>query len=397
MAVQSHPQEECGNMRNKESRVCFVMALGVVLVAPGLFFAPNVAGDPVTWTFALYVNGDNNLEDEWDGTSLPLLLNIPANSEVDIVAMVDLKSTEGTDLVEISGGSWQVVDSYPEMNFGDGATLEWFITQVATLYPSDKLSITIWDHGFGWIEFSFDESSWDRIHMPEMTAAIQGAGVYIDILSFDACNMGNIEVVYEAYKTGLVGYMVGSEESVPFDGYPYDFMWTLAALDPSRTPAQVAVDMVDGWGQYYDETSFTTVNLAAVDVSSIGASAPAFETWCGLMHGNLGAYAKVYSTALKNAYVAWSTKYFVDMADLGETLLADSKFSNAALRSATATMVAAIDDAVLAVHTCSALPDARGLTLWWGSKGSWSYYGPSYIDTQWGVDMGWYDFLVDYN
>jgi len=384
-------------MMKRASRLCVVVLFSAALVAPGLLVIPNAAAETVSWTFALYVNGDNNLEDEWDGTSLPLLLNIPANSEVNIVAMVDLKSTDGTDLVEISGSSWEVVDSYPEMNFGDGATLEWFITEVATLYPSDNLGITIWDHGMGWIECSFDETSWDRIHMPEMKAAIENANVYIDILSFDACNMGNIEVAYEAYTTGLVGYMVGSEESVPFDGYPYDFMWTPVANDETRTPAQVCVDMVDGWGQYYDETSFTTVNLAAVDVSSIGASASVFETWCGLMHDNLAAYAKVYSTALRNAYVAWSTKYFVDMADLGETLLASSKFSNAALRSATTAMVAAVDDAVLAVHSCSALPDARGLTLWWGSKGSWSYYGASYIETQWGVDMGWYDFLVDYN
>jgi hypothetical protein len=368
-----------------------------MLVVPGLLVVPNAAGEPVSWTFALYVNGDNNLEDEWDGTSLPLLLNLPANADMNIVAMVDLKSTDGTDLVEISGGTSQVVNSYPEKNFGDGATLQWFISEIATLYPADKLGVTIWDHGFGWIEFSFDETEWDRIHMPEMKAAIEGAGVYIDILSFDACNMGNIEVVYEAYTTGLVGYTVGSEESVPFDGYPYDFMWDPVLQDASRTPAQVAVDMVNGWGQYYDETSFTTVNLAAVDVSSIGASSAVFETWCGLMHDNLASYYKVYSTALKNSYKAWSTKYFVDLADLGDTLLADNKFSNSALRTATADMVAAVDSAVLAVHSCEALPDARGLTLWWGNKGDWSYYGPSYIDTQWGADMGWYDFLVDYN
>ena len=386
-------------MWKKMSRLCAVLVFGGALAAPGVLMVPNAAAETATWTLALYVNGDNNLEDEWDGTSLPLLLNIPANSEVNIVAMVDLKSTSGTDLVEISGGSWDVVNSYPEKNFGDGATLEWFITEVTTLYPSDKLGITMWDHGYGWIECSMDESTpdWDRLRMPELKAAIEGANVNIDILSFDACNMGNIEVAYEAYTTGLVDYMVGSEESVPFDGYPYDFMWTPVANDETRTPAQVCVDMVNGWGQYYDNTTFTTVNLAAVDVSSIGASATVFDTWCGLMHDNLGSYARIYTDALKKAYSAWSTKYFVDMADLGETLLADSKFSDADLRAATTAMVSAVDDAVLAVHTCSALPDARGLTLWWGAKGNWRSYGDLYPDVQWAVDMGWYDFLADYN
>jgi len=384
-------------MRKRVSGICVVVFFSAALVAPGLLMIPNAAAETVSWTLALYVNGDNNLEDEWDGTSLPLLLNIPANSEVNIVAMVDLMSTSGTDLVEISGGSWEVVNSYPEKNFGDGATLQWFITEVATLYPSDNLGVTMWDHGYGWIECSYDETSRDRVRMNEMKAAIEGANVHIDILSFDACNMGNIEVAYEAYTTGLVDYMVGSEESVPFDGYPYDFMWTSVANDETRTPAQICVDMVNGWGQYYDNTTFNSVNLAAVDVSSIGASATVFETWSGLMHDNLASYAWIYSSALKSCYKAWATKYFVDIADLGDTLLADSGFSDVDLRAATTAMVAAVDDAVLAVHTCSALPDARGLTLWWGNKGDWRYYGPMYPDTQWAVDMGWYDFLADYN
>ncbi len=258
-------------MRKRVSGICVVVFFSAALVAPGLLVIPNAAAETVSWTLALYINGDNNLEDEWDGTSLPLLLNIPANSEVNIVAMVDLMSTDGTDLVEISGGSWEVVNSYPEKNFGDGATLQWFITEVTTLYPSDNLGVTMWDHGYGWIECSYDETSRDRVRMNEMKAAIEGANVHIDILSFDACNMGNIEVAYEAYTTGLVDYMVGSEESVPFDGYPYDFMWTPVANDETRTPAQVCVDMVNGWGQYYDNTTFNSVTLSAVDVLSIGA------------------------------------------------------------------------------------------------------------------------------
>ena len=134
-----------------------------------------------------------------------------------------------------------------------------------------------------------------------------------------------------------------------------------------------------------------------VDVTSIGESITTFETWSGLMLDNLGAYYRVYRDALKNAYIAFGSKYLVDMADLGDTLLADSRFSNAALRTATTDMVTAVDDAVLAVHSCSALPDARGLTLWWGVKGDWSYYGPLYPDIQYAIDTGWDDFLADYN
>jgi hypothetical protein len=368
--------------------------LGFMLSTSGLLIAGRAEGETaVSWTFALYVNGDNDLEKYWEEASLPGLLALPANADINIVAMIDRLKTDGTELVEISGGSWQVVNTYPEMNFGDGATFG----EISTLYPSEKLSVTAWDHGYGWVEFSFDQTSWDRIRMPEMKAAIEGAGVHIDVLSFDACNMANTEVVYEAWSTGLVDYLVGSEEGVPLYGYPYDHMLMPVAIDPSRTPSQLALDMVDGWADYYDQTAFVGVSLSAVDVGALGGSAATLQTWCGLMHDNLASYSRVYRDALKDCYVAWGTKYFVDMADLGDTLLNDNRFSNVELRAATAAMVAAIDASVLAVHTSPDISDGRGLTLYWASKGDWKYYGPMYADTQFGVDTGWWAFLNDYN
>jgi hypothetical protein len=379
-------------------RVCFVFVLGFMLAASGMLAATTAKAETsVSWTFALYVNGDNDLERYWEETTLPGLLGLPANSDIRIVAMVDRLKTEGTELIEVAGGEWQVVNTYPEMNFGDGATFGWFLTEVSTLYPSEKLSVTGWNHGYGWIEFSFDQTSWDRIRTPELKAAIEGAGVHIDLLSFDACNMANTEVVYEVWSTGLVDYLVGSEEGIPVYGFPYDHMLTPVALDPTRTPAQVAVDLVNGWAEYYDQTAYVGVSLSAVDVGALGGSGSTVQTWCGLMHDNLASYKRVYRDALKNSYIMWGTKYFVDMVDLGETLLADSKFSNAELRAETVSMMAAIEGSVIAVHASPDIPDSRGLTLYWGVKGDWKYYGPMYAETQFGIDMGWWAFLQDYN
>ena len=384
-------------MRSRLRNVCLVLALGFVLSTSGLFVVGKAEAETVvSWTFALYVNGDNDLERYWEEASLPGLLGLPANSDIKIVAMIDRLRTDGTELVEISGGSWQVVNNYPEMNFGDGATFSWFITEISTLYPSEKLSVTAWNHGYGWVEFSFDQTSWDRIRMPEMKAAIEDAGVHIDVLSFDACNMANTEVVYEAWTTGLVDYLVGSEEGIPVFGYPYDYMLMPVAIDSSRTPAQLALDMVDGWAEFYDQSTYTGVCLSAIDVATLGASATTLQTWCGLMHDNIASYSRVYRDALKNCYVAWGTKYFVDMADLGDTLLADNRFADVELRAATAAMVTAIDASVVAVHTSPDLSDGRGLTLYWAKKGDWNYYGPMYADTQFGIDTGWWAFLADY-
>jgi hypothetical protein len=387
-------------LRGQICKLCLGIVIASLLVVPSLAMTMHAKGegDPTSWTFAIYVNGDNNLERYWEDFSRPALENIPANSDVKIVAMMDWVAQNGSSLYDISGGVVTLVDTYEEMNYGDGATFQWFITEVTTLYPSDKLGITMWDHGYAWRYISDDSTSDDEITMDELQTAIEGAGVFIDILSFDACNMAAVEVVYEIAQTGLVDLMVASEETIPENGFPYDLMWTQVAQDPTRTPAQVAVDMVDGWEAYYAPLSWaTTVGLSAIDVGVIGSSIATLDTWVAEMHANLGAYAKYYKTALRDAYAAWATYIHVDVADLGDLLLANSKISDADLRTATANMVALVDSAVLAVWGGQGAEDSRGLTIWWGVRGDWSFYSPAYAEVDFAVDLGWYDFLADYN
>lgn len=380
--------------------MCLGVLIASVLVAPSfvLVGTARAEGEQVPWTLAVYYNGDNDLERYWDEYSLPALLNIPASDGLEIVVMLDRMSTQGIELIEIEGGTATVVNTYPEMNFGDGATFAWFLTEVSTLYPSDHLVVTASDHGYAWRYFSNDQTSGDKITMPEFQAALTSAGVYIDVMSFDACNMGAVEVVYQVSLTGMVDNMVASEETIPMNGFPYDLMFTTLANDPYRTPDQVAVDMVDGWGAYYNPLNWAqTVALSAVDVGSIGSQAAVFDTWCGLMHADLGMYYKNYKNALKAAYCAWSTSEHVDMADLGEWLLADSKIKDATLRSATSAMISTIDSSVLAFCNGPGAAACHGLTLWWGVGGDWTTYQAAYTEVAFAIDMGWHAFLADYN
>lgn len=371
-----------------------------VLVAPSMVLVNHARaeGEPVPWTLAVFYNGDNDLERYWDEYSLPALLNIPASADFEIVVMLDRMSTQGIELIEIEGGTAQVVNTYPEMNFGDGATFAWFLTEVSTLYPSDNLVVTASDHGYAWRYFSNDQTSGDKITMPELQAALVNAGVYVDVLSFDCCNMAAIEVVYQVSLTGMVDNMVASEETIPMNGFPYDLMFTTLANDPYRSADQVAVDMVDGWAAYYDPLFWAqTVALSAVDVASIGQQAQVFDDWCAAMHADLSIYVRNYKTALKNAYCAWATSEHVDMADLGEWLLADTKIKDAVLRAATSAMVVAIDSAVLAFDNGPGATPCHGLTLWWGVGGDWDMYADAYTDVAFAMDMGWHAFLADYN
>ncbi|UCE81320.1 MAG: hypothetical protein JSV94_02575 [Methanobacteriota archaeon] len=385
-------------MNGNRKSTLIVAAVSIAMLMPGLLMVQGVRAETVSWTIAIYVNGDNDLEANWDDDSLPMLMDIPANSDLNLVAAVDRYSEDGCDLVEITEGSSQVVASYAEKNFGDDATLQWFITLMDTSYPSDNLAVVIWDHGGGWKWVSWDQGDDDDIYMPELYSAIANAGVYIDILGFDACNMAMMEVMYEVSLTGNVGYFVASEEYVPLEGFPYDLQLTPLAQDTSRTPAQVAVDMVNGYEAFYAPLAYTEVTLSAVDVTTLTNSFSTIDTWTDEMLEHEGQYAKAYATALRNSYAAWGTTKYVDMADLGDNLLAQSKITDSGLRTAIGDMVTLIDDAVLACYGhVSKAADARGVTIWWASKGDFSWYGEQYEEeVSFATDTSWLAFLDAY-
>ena len=383
------------------------VVLAFVMLVPGLSLGSIVSMDVETdsdgtWTIALYVDADCNLEMYWDDPSLPYLLNIPESDGLNIVAIIDRLSVEGVERVEISGGSLEVVETYPEMNFGDDATFQWFLTEVDTYYPADHLVVIPWDHGSAWKGFCVDDSSdGDRITLQEMEDAIVAAGVYIDILAFDACSCSSIEMVYQAARTGLVELLVASEELVAGDGFPYDKMFTPVALDPSRTPDQVAVDMVDGWTEVYEPLSWGWYcTLGVVDVMEIAESADVITAWVEQMTEGLEHFTSNYRMALRDSYyVSCGSHYQVDMVDLGRHILDDKEMAeDEELMQTTQAMVDLIDGAVKYVYNPARTSACGGVSMYWGSHNQafrTSY--ETYRTIAFADDSGWGEFLVLYN
>ncbi len=390
------------HMRERLSGASLSVIVAVCLALPAVFAmsATQTRAEETTasWTISLYIDADNNFDTYWEGLSLLYLQNIPASADVNIVAFVDRLAYPGTELWEIEGSTAQIVETFPEMNFGDGATLSWVIDQTATRYPSEHLLVNLWDHGSAWNGFCGDDTSGDWMYLDELRAAIVDAGVYIDILSCDACSMASVETVYAVSLTGLVDIVVASLETVAGDGFPYDFMFTPVALDPARTPDQVASDMIDGWAQYYDPRSeYYYATLSAVRASTIYQSMATIDAWCDEIYANLNAYYRTYKTVVRDTYSVFYTKYQVDMVDLGNTLLANSKITDPELRALTTQLIAVVEDAVLYMDNSESTTMCGGLTIWWGTSTEWASYSSVYAGLDFALDTGWYDFLVDYN
>lgn len=386
-------------MRGFRARLCLGIFVAALLIVPSMLMVQHARAEGESWTVAIYVNGDNDLERYWDEYSRPALMNIPASSDVNIVAFMDWVAQNGTVVYEISGGVCTIAATYDEKNYGDGATFQWFLEQASSLYPSENLAVIGWDHGYAWRYFSNDQTSGDKITMPELEAAIEGAGVYIDLLAFDACNMAAVEVAYQVELTGLVGILVGSEETIPMNGFPYDLMLTPVANDPARTPSQVAADMVNGWAAYYDPLNWAqSVCLSATDITVFGQQTFALFDWCAAMYDNLAAYEREYKKVIRDTYTMYATSKHLDLEDLCVNLLANSKIKDATLRAAAGDVISLVDSSVIAYWNGPYAADCRGISIYWGTGGDWPYSADAYsTEVAFAIDTGWADFLAEYN
>ena len=361
--------------------------------------AATAAPKRVAWTVAIYANADNDLEYTWPRFTLPALRELPANADVNVVALIDWRSAKrGVQLLQLSGRSVKVVASWPDKDFGAGATFTWFLKEVATRFPSDHLCVDVWDHGYGWRYVSYDATSDDDITMPELRNALHRAAVPIDVLCFDACNMANIEAVNEIGSSGMVRYLVGSEETIDQDGYPYGGALRPLMTDPGRTPEQVASDMVSAWQAYYRPLRcFDWVSLSALDVGRVTAARADITAWVARLRADLPQDRSSYAVDLHHSIYAWDC-WYVDLADIAGRLAADPTISDPTLKALSATVADDLRSAVVAVSSGSYAARFKGLTIWWGTGSDWSADGGTYRrQISFARETGWYAFLKAYN
>lgn len=369
-----------------------LLAPGILLVAPA-----GRAETNATWTYAIYVAGDNSLENYWDSTTLPFLQAVPPSDQVNLVALKDLKTTSTTEIVKVSGTTVTTVETYGEMDTGSPATLTWWIDRATTLWPSTYFALMLWDHGYGWHYICTDDTSGSSIDMPELQSAIANAGDPIDILAFDACNMAMIEVAYQVSLTNLVGYMVASEEYEAGDGLPLTTILTPLVNNPTMTPRDLSIVMVDAYGAHYGTTNGGRMTLASIDLPQLSATIDTFTAWSARMSYLLPTYKAYYASAVKATHYMTAAPSFLDLYDLGYHLLGTKGVTDTQLRTATAAMQSALQSYMVDYWGGPKMTDCRGISFYWATYNDWYYDETAYTLNAFAVDTGWAAFLDAYN
>ena len=227
------------------------------------------------WTVLIYIAADNDLEDDAESIISTLGQFDYSGGNLNVVAMVDSRSTAGTRVYQTDGGVDLVASNDGEKNTADPAVLEEFVQYGTSQFPSEKTMLIVKAPGYAWRGICFDETNnAETMSIDGLAGALKGKG--LDLLVFDASYMGLLEVSYELKDAA--SYMVATQSTITDRGMPYDMVIPYMLLYPGISPHDLAVDLVDGYTDYYYR-DFSTIS--AYDLSKAGAVGEAFchITW----------------------------------------------------------------------------------------------------------------------
>lgn len=241
-------------------------------------YSNAVIADGGRWTIIVYLDGDNSLE----GECINIFLNLSSiGSTANVSIAVQLDRVDGYDN---RFGGWtdckrfyvtegmtptpeNAVQSLAEVDMGDPNTLIDFVNWAVGSYPADKYCLILSDHGSGCVDgVCIDYTNGhDWITLPELSQALSAVSQRMNVLYFDACLMGMVEVAYQIRDYSDV--MVASEE-VALTGTPYDQYLSNLTANPSMSPAGLADVIVSSYIEYTSDNSFQST-MSGVDLSRI--------------------------------------------------------------------------------------------------------------------------------
>jgi hypothetical protein len=231
-----------------------------------------------------------------------------------------LKQHSAADVAAITNGNTASLDpdrlpdpttddpATHQSDMGSYLTLQNFLQWGSQNYPADHLALVVWDHGSGWRNVyrtagpnklasarravSQDNDTSNEIETWELPTALSSPAQPLDMLIVDCSLEMMAEVAYEVRSSARV--MVGSEESPPGAGYPYD-VWLGALKTGGTDPCNVGNSILTSFIAAYP--SATDITQSVVDLSKMSAVATALDAF----GASLLAHATDQASALANA------------------------------------------------------------------------------------------------
>lgn len=241
---------------------------------------------------------------------------------------------------------------------------------------------------------AFDDQAQDFLDNIElkkvMTKIKKGLKKKIDILGMDACLMSMAEVAYQ--MRDVADYSVGSEETEPGDGWPYDRILKALAAKPAMTPEELSKTIVTQYLASYKANE--NVTQSAVRLADMKPLATAIDGLAKALKGILSDPAA--RTALINARAQvqeYSRPYddYCDLIDLCD--LIGKGVANPAVKTACVAVKDAAAAAIVATgYKGPAVDNSRGISIYFPKR----KLSPLYKTLDFTKKRAWDEFLVAY-
>jgi hypothetical protein len=395
--------------------LALLLALGVAPIAPAPVAAAPAAQSPLaSWTFLIYLDGDNNLErdaiDDWLE-----MATVGSNADVNVIVQFDRApgydrrygDWTGTLRYRVEQGMTPepaaALADLGEANMGDPQTLIDFVTWGMAAYPAERTALVLWNHGDGWRTSSFlkvrrkavcfdDTADGDALDLAElrqaMAAVTQEGAAPLDLLAFDACLMGMLEI--DAQLQPYVQVRTASEETEPGTGYPFDAILAEVRSHPAWDAASLGRAIVAQYYEAYEGETHSAVDLG--DGLSILMAAVDDLARALLAHADT-EFSVVHDVRLQTQQFQG---HYVDLYDLAERLAAAS--AEDAVRATAQEVMASLEPAVLHELHGPYWPGAHGISIYFPAQPSgWdSAYSGENDYLLFTAQTQWDDFLLAY-
>lgn len=387
--------------------LALALVLGLLVTVGSSFAATK------DWTVMVFINGDNNLS-EAGAEDINEMEKAGSTSRVNIIVQYDSQrswynpdagSTKRYYIEKDSDSSTinsPVLADMGEVNMGDYNVLFEFVKWGMTNYPAEHYALVIWNHGSGWDKevrlphkgISYDDTDGDHITTPELGTAMAKIkafrGKNLDIMGMDACLMQMLEVAYEVRDS--VDIVVASEETEPWDGWPYDDILNSLINSPEMSPKEFAATIASKYLASYSGGSQGSqkVTQAAINVTAFPDFISSLNDFCRTAMDSSSAV----KSAIKQQVESTQTFYVRTNRDLFHFLrLVASKVESSDLKAKAEAVLALENDVVIKNAASSGqYSNAYGLAVYLPT----SYYDSEYDTLALAKNTLWDEFIHSY-
>ncbi len=222
------------------------------------------------WTFMVYMDADNSLS-YYAPDDLAEMMSYGSNANLNVVVLYDSTKSGDSAIYYIEKGKKVLEESLGEVDMGSEVTLKNFLNWTYHHYPAQHYFLDLWDHGDYYEGVCMDHGDW--LTLSELHDALgyfdSLRGKKLDVVGFDACRMGGIEIFYALRD--VANYAVASEKDEPASGWPYYRVLSgIYDKNPENASRAVVNAMYDWAKKFYSQNGLSVI-MASVNLTRINS------------------------------------------------------------------------------------------------------------------------------